>query len=74
MSRYCAGTRARSSARSTRATTAGEIFPTGQGLYELIRSQSAHYGSLIRTPYGEPFFCPETLEVQDVLQLGVQSM
>jgi len=56
------------------ATTAGEIFPTGQGLYELIRSQSAHYGSLIRTPYGEPFFCPETLEVQDVLQLGVQSM
>jgi len=56
------------------AKAAGEIFPTGQDLYELIRVQSAHYGSLIRKPYGEPFFCHETLEVQDVLQLGVQSL
>jgi N-acetylglucosamine malate deacetylase 1 len=56
------------------AKAAGEIFPTGQNLYELIRVQSAHYGSLIRKPYGEPFFCHETLEVQDVLRLGVQSL
>src|SRR3989449_429871 len=56
------------------AKAAGEIFPTGQDLYELIRVQSAHYGSLIRRPYGEPFFCHETLEVQDVLQLGVRSL
>lgn len=56
------------------ATAAGEVFPTGQNLYELIRVQSAHYGSLIRRPYGEPFFCYETLDVQDVLQLGVQSL
>lgn len=56
------------------AKAAGEIFPTGQDLFELIRIQSAHYGSLIRKPYGEPFFCAETLEVQDVLQLGVQSL
>jgi N-acetylglucosamine malate deacetylase 1 len=56
------------------AKAAGEIHPTGQDLYELIRVQSAHYGSLIRTSYGEPFFCYETLEVQDVLQLGVQSL
>lgn len=56
------------------AKAAGEIHPTGQDLYELIRVQSAHYGSLIRTRYGEPFFCYETLEVQDVLQLGVQSL
>lgn len=56
------------------ATAAGEIFPTGQDLYELIRVQSAHYGSLIRKPYGEPFFTYETLEVEDVLQLGVQSL
>jgi bacillithiol biosynthesis deacetylase BshB1 len=53
---------------------AGEIHPTGQDLYELIRVQSAHYGSLIRTAYGEPFFTQETLEVRDVLQLGVQSL
>jgi bacillithiol biosynthesis deacetylase BshB1 len=56
------------------AKAAGEIHPTGQDLYELIRVQAAHYGSLIRRPYGEPYFCHETLEVDDVLQLGVQSL
>lgn len=56
------------------AKSAGEIFPTGQDLYDLIRVQSAHYGSLIRKPYGEPYFCYETLEVEDVLQLGVRSL
>src|SRR5205809_885511 len=56
------------------AKAAGEIHPTGQDLYELIRIQSAHYGSLIRSAYGEPFFCHETLAVDDVLQLGVQSL
>jgi len=55
------------------AKAAGEIFPTGQDLYELIRVQSAHYGSLIRRPYGEPFFTHETVVVDDVLELGVQS-
>jgi hypothetical protein len=55
-------------------TSAGEIFPTGQDLYELIRVQSAHYGSLIRRPYGEPFFTHETVAVDDVMGLGVQSM
>ena len=56
------------------AKAAGEIHPTGQDLYELIRVQSAHYGSLIRRAYGEPFFTPETVEVNDVLRLGVQSL
>lgn len=56
------------------AKAAGEVFPTGQDLYELIRVQSAHYGSLIRRRYGEPFYTAETQEVADVLQLGVQSM
>ena len=55
------------------AKAAGEIFPTGQDLYELIRVQSAHYGSLIRRPYGEPFFTPETVAVDDVMTLGGQS-
>jgi bacillithiol biosynthesis deacetylase BshB1 len=55
-------------------TSAGEIFPTGQDLYELIRVQSAHYGSLIRRPYGEPFFTYETVAVDDVMALGVSSM
>jgi len=56
------------------AKAAGEIFPTGQDLYELIRVQSAHYGSLIRRRYGEPFYTAETQEVADVLQLGVPSL
>lgn len=56
------------------ARNAGEIFPTGQDLYALIETQNAHYGSLIRTRYGEPFFTPETVRVDDVVALEVQSM
>jgi len=53
------------------ATAAGELFPTGQDLYELIRIQNAHYGSLIRCAYGEPFFTHETVRIDDVVALGV---
>lgn len=56
------------------ATAAGEIFPTGQDLYGLVETQNAHYGSLIRTRFGEPFFTHETVPVDDVVKLGVQSM
>jgi bacillithiol biosynthesis deacetylase BshB1 len=56
------------------AKNAGEIFPTGQHLYELIETQSAHYGSLIRARFGEPFFTFETIRVEDVVSLDVQSM
>ncbi|HXE57455.1 MAG TPA: bacillithiol biosynthesis deacetylase BshB1 [Gemmatimonadales bacterium] len=53
---------------------AGEIFPTGQDLYSLVETQNAHYGSLIRTRYGEPFYTQETMRVDDVVALEVQSM
>lgn len=56
------------------ALSAGEIFPTGQDLYGLVETQNAHYGSLIRTRFGEPFFTHETVLVDDIVQLGVQSM
>jgi N-acetylglucosamine malate deacetylase 1 len=56
------------------AKNAGEIFPTGQDLYSLVEIQNAHYGSLIRTRYGEPFYTHETMSVDDVVGLGVQSM
>lgn len=56
------------------AKAAGEIFPTGQDLYSLVETQNAHYGSLIRRRYGEPFFTDETIEIDDVVALGVQSM
>ncbi|MBA2459387.1 MAG: bacillithiol biosynthesis deacetylase BshB1 [Gemmatimonadales bacterium] len=56
------------------AKAAGEIFPTGQDLYSLVEIQNAHYGSLIRSRYGEPFYTHETMAVDDVVALGVQSM
>ncbi|MDO8500268.1 MAG: bacillithiol biosynthesis deacetylase BshB1 [Gemmatimonadaceae bacterium] len=53
------------------AIQAGEVFPNGEPLYEIIRHQAAHYGSLIRTRYGEPFFTTETIRVDDVAALEV---
>jgi len=54
--------------------SAGEIFPTGQQLYDLVETQCRHYGSLIRRPYGEPFVTDETIRVDDVMELMVRSM
>ena len=56
------------------ARNAGEIFPTGQPLYDLVETQNAHYGSLIRARFGEPFFTHETVKIDDVVALEVQSM
>lgn len=53
---------------------AGEAFPTGQSLYELVESQSRHYGSLIRRGYGEPFFTEETVRIDDIAAMGVRSL
>ncbi len=51
----------------------GELYPAAVPLYDLVRIQDAHYGSLIRTAYGEPFFTRETLRVDDVVRLEVSS-
>ena len=53
------------------ATKAGELFPTGQPLLELVESQGRHYGSLVRRPFGEPFWTAETIEVDDLTALGL---
>jgi bacillithiol biosynthesis deacetylase BshB1 len=53
------------------AIQAGEVFPNGEPLYDIIRHQAAHYGSLIRTRYGEPFFTTETMRVDDIAALEV---
>ena len=53
---------------------AGEAFPGGdRPLNDQIRAQLAHYGSLIRVPYGEPFRVDEALEVHDLTELGVST-
>ncbi|MFQ5704031.1 MAG: bacillithiol biosynthesis deacetylase BshB1 [Gemmatimonadales bacterium] len=56
------------------AQSAGELFPTGQPLLELIRTQAAHYGSLIRVAYGEPFATHETVQIHNVVTMGVRSI
>jgi N-acetylglucosamine malate deacetylase 1 len=53
------------------AKQAGEVYPTGDSLYDVVRLQAGHYGSLIRTRYGEPFFTYETMRVDDLLSLEV---
>jgi bacillithiol biosynthesis deacetylase BshB1 len=53
------------------AIQAGEVYPTGEPLYDVIRHQSAHYGSLIRVRYGEPYFTTETMRVDDLTALEV---
>jgi bacillithiol biosynthesis deacetylase BshB1 len=54
-------------------TQAGEVYPNGEPLLDIVRHQAAHYGSLIRTRYGEPFFTYETMRVDDVGTLGVST-
>ncbi len=46
---------------------AGEVFPGGdRELLDQIRAQAAWAGSLIRRPYGEPFWTREVLELPSV--------
>ncbi|MGH7717708.1 MAG: bacillithiol biosynthesis deacetylase BshB1 [Gemmatimonadaceae bacterium] len=52
---------------------AGEVYPNGDPLLDIIRHQAAHYGSLIRTRYGEPFYTAETMRVDDITELGVST-
>ncbi|MFL5462663.1 MAG: bacillithiol biosynthesis deacetylase BshB1 [Gemmatimonadaceae bacterium] len=55
------------------AVQAGEVYPNGEPLAELIRHHAAHYGSLIRCRYGEPFYTTETMRVDDVAALEVST-
>jgi N-acetylglucosamine malate deacetylase 1 len=50
---------------------AGEVFPNTEELFKVVRHQAAHYGSLIRCKYGEPYYTAETMRVADVLTLEV---
>lgn len=53
------------------AVQAGEVYPNGEPLYDVVRHQAAHYGTLIRCRYGEPFFTFETMRADDLLALEV---
>ncbi len=52
-------------------TRAGEVQPNGEPLLDIVRHHAAHYGSLIRTRYGEPYFTTETMRVDDIGMLEV---
>jgi bacillithiol biosynthesis deacetylase BshB1 len=55
------------------ATQAGEVYPTGDPLYHVLRHQASHYGSLIRCRFGEPFYTHETMRVDDISTLEVST-
>lgn len=55
------------------AVQAGEVYPNGEPLADLMRHHAAHYGSLIRCRYGEPFLTTETMRVDDVSTLEVST-
>ncbi|HEX4684763.1 MAG TPA: bacillithiol biosynthesis deacetylase BshB1 [Gemmatimonadaceae bacterium] len=53
------------------ATQAGEVYPNGEPLEDVVRHHAAYYGTLIRKPYGEPFYTTELVEVDDVVAMEV---
>ena len=56
------------------ATGMGEVFPGGERpLHDQVLAKLAHYGSLIRVPYGEPFRVGETMEIRDLADLNVST-
>ena len=55
------------------ATQAGEVYPTGEPLYDVVTHYAATYGSLIRCRYGEPFFTTEMMRVDDLGALEVST-
>jgi LmbE family N-acetylglucosaminyl deacetylase len=55
-------------------TQGGELYPNGMSFWDLVRNQDAHAGSLIRAAYGERFWTRETVRVDDVVAMGVDSL
>jgi len=52
----------------------GEVFPAGnRPIFEQIRAKMAHYGSLIREEYGEPFRADEPFAVDDISGIDVST-
>jgi N-acetylglucosamine malate deacetylase 1 len=52
-------------------TQAGEVYPNGEPLYDMVRHYAAYYGAMIRRRYGEPFLTTETMMVDDIVALEV---
>jgi len=56
-------------------TAMGDVMGGGdRPLHDQILASHAHYGSLIRRPYGEPYYTREAVRVDDVVALEVNSL
>lgn len=56
-------------------TAMGDVLGGGtRPLRDQIRVHAAHYGSLIRRPYGEPYWTRETMRVDDIVAMDVNTM
>ena len=54
-------------------TQAGEVYPSGEPLEDVVRHYGAYYGTLIRRRYGEPYYTTEMVAVDDVAALEVST-
>jgi bacillithiol biosynthesis deacetylase BshB1 len=54
-------------------TAMGDVFGGGRPLRDQIRAYHAHYGSLIRRPYGEPYWTRETMRVENAAAVDVST-
>lgn len=54
-------------------TSLGDVFGGERPIREQILAYHAYYGSLIRRPYGEPYWMKETVRVADLNELDVAS-
>jgi bacillithiol biosynthesis deacetylase BshB1 len=53
----------------------GDVFGGGDRAFrDQVRTHAAHYGSLIRRPFGEPYWTRETMLVSDLVKLPVNSI
>lgn len=52
---------------------AGALFPHKDEIRERLAAIARFYGNLIGVCYGEPFVVKETMEVSDIVQMGVRS-
>ena len=52
----------------------GDLFPQEQEIRERLGAIARFYGNLIGAKYGEPFVVKETIQVDDIVNMGVRSI
>jgi bacillithiol biosynthesis deacetylase BshB1 len=52
----------------------GGLFPQEQEIRERLHAIARFYGNLIGVKYGEPFVVKETMQVDDIVNMGVRSI